>query len=55
MAISEKSSRGGMGPGELLQWCGAWTEEPKAGMSMRDMLGATGVDKAVGGWEGRKA
>lgn len=55
MAMSEKSSRGGMGQGELPQQCGAWAEEPEAGMSMRDMLGPGGADTDVRRWEGRKA
>lgn len=55
MAMSEKSSRGGTGPQEVLQRYRAWAEKPKAGMSMRDMLGPSGVDTAVGGQEGRKA
>jgi len=36
-------------------WCGAWAEEPKAGKSVRDMLGPTGVDRAVGGWGGKES
>lgn len=44
-----------MGQGKLLHQCGAWTDEPKAGMSMRRMLGPSGADIHVGVWEERQA
>lgn len=35
--------------------CGAWTDEPKARMSRRCMLGPSGADTHVGVWEERQA
>lgn len=49
VATPEKRDRGGMGPPEQLQQCGAWEGERKTGMSMRDMLGLSKADTDVGG------